>query len=137
MTKILETADEQVVLDVYAIQNDMCNSTVNGQPRIGCKKIGGVFVPINQLPGWKDEVDAEGNPLPLDKHSKWVGIKDTYPIETDADGVTKRLELHDEIVAEIETAKAKPANERTDKEKKLAKAVIKDKATVKDKPAKG
>jgi len=117
MAKMLETTDDTIIADVYAIQNEDGGATKGGVPRIGCKKIGGVYVPIDQLPGYTPD--------------KWRGTKDIHPIETDADGITKRLELTDDIVAKIEEAKTKPDAERTPTEKKLAKAEI-----VKDKPPK-
>jgi len=118
MAKILETKDQTILLDVKAIQDEDGGATLNGQPRIGCKKIGGVYIPLDQLPGYDP--------------SKWRGTKEVYAVETDeTDPTLKRLQLTDDVVSKIEAAKLKPANERDDKETKLAKAEL-----VKDKPPK-
>lgn len=126
MTKILETKDAALMAEVHAIQNDLGGATINGQPRIGCKKLpDGRMVPLDQMT--PDDWASIGKPR--DYSPKWVGTKETNAIFDTEDGQgTKRLELIEPFLEYVAECQAKPANERTATEQKIAVlALIRDK----------
>jgi hypothetical protein len=111
---ILETTDDAVLAEVRAIQDKEGGALDDkGKPKIGCKKINGVYVPLDQLPGYDP--------------SKWRGTTEIHAIEVDAkDPKIKRLTLTDDTISKIDMAKAKKAEDRTPEEAKLALATVKD-----------
>lgn len=118
--KVLETTNETMLADIKAIQDEAGNSTKGGQPRPGVK--------LNPATGEKEPY-VEGHPL---WRGKFIGTRETYAIETDADDPSiKRLPLTDEIVERIAAAKDKNPSQRDATEQKLAAAaIVKDHAPI-------